>query len=407
MTREHIVIVGASLAGVRAAETLRAQGFDGRLTLVGAESALPYHRPPLSKGFLARETPFEELAVQPQTFFDEQRIELRLGTRATALRPDQRQVHLDSGELVHFDRALIATGSTPRQLSVPGSQTTGVEYLRSYDDARRVNSALQRCSNLVVVGAGLLGLEVASTARLAGKRVTIVEAGTTPLRRLVGEQVGSAIQRLHEAHGVQFRLARSVAGIEESGGVRAVELSNGTVLFAELVLVAIGVAPATDWLHGSGVMLDDGVLVDEWGNTSVTGVYAAGDVARFYNPLLGRRVRIEHYGSAQAQGIAVGKNMLGAREPYSILPGASSEQFGRRIQVIGDIQGDEDVILRGDVSGASFSAYYLRGGELVAVTAVGRSRDLPAAKKLILNHARVSRATLADEQLPLASLLAS
>jgi 3-phenylpropionate/trans-cinnamate dioxygenase ferredoxin reductase component len=399
MTHEQThLIVGASLAGVRAAEAMRAHGFAGRLILMGAETELPYHRPPLSKDYLGdAELDEQQLLIAPDTWFAGQDIDLRLGARAERLDVQSRQVELESGECLHFDRALICTGSVVRRIRARGAELPGVLYLRTLEDARRLRSELTRSSAVLVVGAGLIGLEVAAAARLSGKTATIIDAGDGPLRRFVPAEIGSYLAAWHRDHGVSLNLRSTVARFLGLERVEAVELRDGTTLPADLVVVGIGVTPATSWLEGSGLALDDGVVVDARGATNVPGVFAAGDVARTYSAAYGDHVRIEQYGNAHAQGALVGANMAGATEVHTAVPSTSSEQFGARLQFVGRVDGFDALIMRGTPQSYSFTALFVKNEVVVAAFAMNRAREFAVVRKLVVSAERVDLARLSDQ----------
>ncbi|HEU4407764.1 MAG TPA: FAD-dependent oxidoreductase [Polyangiaceae bacterium] len=392
----HHVIIGAGLSAARAIEAIRAAGVDDPITLVGEELELPYNRPPLSKEFLSGALRRDDLLLQPPAFYHDGRIDLRLGRRATRLDTAARVVDLDGGERIAFDRLLVATGAAPRRLEVAGVELANVLYLRTVDDADHLAVRLRAAERVVVVGGGLLGLEVAAAARGLGKKVTVVEAGDTMLGRFAGPLVGRLVTEMHRDQGVDVRTRSTVRAFRGSDTVEEVSLTDGEAVPADLVVIGVGVRPNTGWLAGSGLALDDGALVDEYTATNVPGVFAAGDVARSWNPVLGAYVRLEHYGNAFAQGAAAGRAMIGRPEVHAPLPGASSEQFGRRLQVVGWVRGDERVVVRGDASKRRFTAFFVHDGCLRAAFTLGRPRDLVAAKRLITSRAAVDPAALAD-----------
>jgi 3-phenylpropionate/trans-cinnamate dioxygenase ferredoxin reductase subunit len=402
------VIVGGGLAAVRAAEAMRESGFDGEVVLVGAERELPYHRPPLSKEYLAGTGKRDDLFIQLSSFYSDNRIALELGSRAVALDVPGRAITLANGRHINFDKLLIATGTEPVRLQVPGVELPGVFYLRTLEDSDALGAALRDAKSVVVVGAGLIGLEVAAVARTAGKQVTVIESAPTPLRRIFGPSLGQAIAELHREKGVDVRLSSEVVALRGSGRVEEVILKDGSTLPADVVVIGIGVRAQLDWLKGSGVEVDDGVLVDEFCQTSVPGIYAAGDIASTWSPSLRTRVRVEQYGHAQSQGAAAGKVMAGERTPFEPLPSAGSEQFGIRLQVTGRVHEGLEMAVRGDVSARSFTAFFLDGQSRVrAAISVGRPKDMLAARKLIAAGAILAASQLVDESLQLSSLKSS
>jgi 3-phenylpropionate/trans-cinnamate dioxygenase ferredoxin reductase component len=398
------VIVGANLAGGRAAEALRQGGYEGRVVLVGAEPDRPYERPPLSKEYLRGETPDEKLYLQTPTYYEEQRIEMRLGMRATRLDVAARVVTIEGGEGLAYDKLLIATGCEVRRLTVPGSELEGLFYLRTRGDSERLGAEIQRARRVVVIGAGFIGSEVAASARTMGREVTLLEAAPVPLARALGPRMGEYCAGIHRDHGVDLRLGCGVSELLGSARVEEVVLANGSRIACDLVVVGVGVAPAVSWLDGSGLALENGVVVDEYCESSVPGVYAAGDVANAWNPLFSERLRVEHYDNAQNQGLAAGKSMAGRREPYAPVPYFWSDQYDMTLQYVGHGRGDDEIVVRGDVGKRSFVAFYVRAGRLRAALGIGRPRDVMAAKRLVQARKPVDPKLLADEQVDLRTL---
>jgi 3-phenylpropionate/trans-cinnamate dioxygenase ferredoxin reductase subunit len=394
---ETIAIVGANLAGGRAAEALREQGFDGRLVLVGAEPQRPYERPPLSKEYLWGETTEDRIYLRPPEFYAEQRIELWLGVRASRLEPASHVLELDDGRRLTYDGLLIATGASPRRLSIPGADLDGVVYLRTVDDARELLRRMGAARRVVIVGAGFIGAEVAAACRRAGLEVVALEAAPVPLERALGREVGRIYAEIHRAHGVDLQTGESVAALRGHGAVEQVVTASGAAFECDFAVIGVGVAPEVGWLAGSGVELQNGVLVDEFCRTNVPGVYAAGDVANWWHPTLGERLRVEHFDNAQNQGVAAARNMLGQREPYAPVPYFWSDQYGLSLQYVGHASGQDQVVLRGRVDDSSWSAFFLRDGRLRAALAVNRFKDLSAARQLIARQTAVEPGQLADE----------
>lgn len=379
MSIDHLVVVGASLAGLRAVESARRAGFAGRITLIGAEPYLPYDRPPLSKAFLApagddgepRPVYFQDEA----TLRDELDVELLLGEPAVGLDTERKAVRLADRE-VPYDALVIATGSTPR--SIPGTDgLAGVHVLRSLDDAMRVRESLSAGARTVVIGAGFIGSEIASSAKKRGVEVTVVEALATPLVRATGEAMGLAIASLHERNGTRLLLGTGVQAIEGDQRVERVVLADGRVIPADLVVVGIGIVPNTAWLEGSGVPVENGVVVDECLWTGIPGVYAAGDVANWPNAAFGGRQRMENWTAAAEQGAAAGRNAVDPENarPYSTVPYFWSDWYDVRIQFVGFADADEVVVVDGDPeNGGRWVALYRRGDRLIgALTIDGQS----------------------------------
>ncbi|WP_432066224.1 NAD(P)/FAD-dependent oxidoreductase [Streptomyces sp. C10-9-1] len=370
-----LVVVGASLAGLRAVEGARRAGFDGPITLIGAEPHLPYDRPPLSKAFLdaSREAPFYRTE---ETLRQELRTRLLLGEPATALDCRRRVVSVGDRE-IPYGGLVIATGATARRLPGTG-HLAGVHTLRTLDDAIAVREALDDGARTVVIGAGFIGSEVASAARKRGLPVTIVEALPTPLVRAIGTAMGEACSALHLANGTDLRCGVAVRAIEGDGRVERVRLADGTVLDADLVVVGVGAAPATDWLHGSGLTLDNGIVCDAHLATGVPGVYAAGDIARWFNPLFGRHMRLEHWNSAAEQGGAAGAAaaLPGSAKPYETVPYFWSDWYDARIQFAGIPDADEVKVVAGDTEAGAFVALYRTGDRLTGALALNKPREI-------------------------------
>lgn len=379
MTADRFVVVGASLAGLRAVESARKAGYTGAITLIGAEQHLPYDRPPLSKAYLDGPdsgTPPESPTFRTEEILrDELGVDLMLGSPATGLDTERKQVRVGD-RAVDYDTAVLATGATARQLpSVP--ELAGVHTLRTLDDAMAVRAALDARAKTVVIGAGFIGSEIASSARQRGLDVTVVEALPTPLVRAVGDVMGPICASLHRHNGTDLRCGVGVTGLEGDRRVERVLLSDGSVLEADLVVVGVGAAPATGWLEDSNLCLDDGVVCDQTLFTGAEGVYAAGDVVRWHNPLFGRMMRLEHWTSAAEQGARAARHALdpGSATPYRTVPYFWSDWYGSRIQFVGVPDADEVRTVDGDLErDGRCIALYRQGDRLVgALTVNGRS----------------------------------
>lgn len=344
----------------------------------------------------------EATRIHDAEFFRARGVDLVLGTAATALDTRARVLHLADGRRLPWDRLLVATGARPRHLPVPGAELAGVMTLRTVDDARALRDALTRAERITVIGAGFIGLEVAAVARALGKEVTLVEAGAQPLGRLLpAGDVARAVADLHRSRGTIVRTSSTVTAIRGRGRVEQVVLASGERIAADLVLVAIGVTPVTGWLEGSGVALDDGVLTDASLATNVPDVYAAGDVARVFDPRLGRHVRFEHYASAQEQGAVAGRVMAGLLASPTLLASAGSDQFGVRMQILGAPSAGTTVVVRGALESGSFAAFFLNRGRVRGAFLMGRTRDLPEARRWVKTGAAVDPLRLADLSRPI------
>jgi len=384
----RIIVVGASAAGLTAAEALRRGGFPDSITLVGDERHLPYDRPPLSKQVLLGTWEPDRTAFRDDAAYQRLDLDLRLGVSATGLDLADRTVALSDGDPLPFDRLVIATGVRPGQLA-DGHQLAGVHVLRTLDDTVALRDDLTRASSVVVVGAGFLGSEAAAAARTLGLDVTLVDVAPTPLARQFGERLGGWVGDLHRDHGVHLRTGVGVAGLHGWERVSGVELADGTVLDADVVLVAIGSAPATDWLAGSGVPLDDGVLCDSTCQAA-PGVYAAGDVARWYNRRFSRLMRVEHRMNATEQAMAVARNLLGEPTPFAPIPYCWTDQFDARIQAYGIFPPDAEMtVAHGDPADRRFVArYHSDDGGLVGVLGWNMPKELRAERAQLVEERR-------------------
>lgn len=405
---DHIVVVGASLAGIRACETLRNNGHAGAITLVGAERHRPYDRPPLSKKLLLGDWEHERIQLRSNDALDGLNLTLRLGVIATALSLEQRMITLGSpdhaaahdSQGMSFDGLIIATGATPRRLpQQPG--LTGVHLLRTIDDAVALRKELQPNSRVVVIGAGFIGLEVAATARQRGCDVEVLEGLGAPLMRVVGEDIGRVIARVHERHGVGIRCGVEVRRIIGTDAVSDVELGDGTVVAADVVVVGIGVEPATNWLESSGLSLQNGIVCDATLNVGVPGIYAAGDVARWPNGLFITEeptMRIEHWTNAAEQGAHAASNLLATSrgekaEPYVSVPFFWSDQFEARIQFLGRATAEDEMkIVAGDEESGQLVALYHRGDRLRGVLGISMPKAVMSCRKLLAERASFAEA---------------
>jgi 3-phenylpropionate/trans-cinnamate dioxygenase ferredoxin reductase subunit len=384
-TPRTIAVVGGSLAGLRGAEALRRLGYEGRLVFVGAEPHRPYDRPPLSKELLRGERGADQIGLARPDTFEGLELDLRLGRRATALDPGTRRLELDDGERIDFDGLLIATGAAPRQL--PGTpDLAGIHLLRSLDDALALRAELERGPRVAVVGAGFIGSEVAASCRQLGLDVTVVETLPLPLANAVGREVAEVLGAVHRDHGVGLRLGVRVEGFEGGERVERLRLGDGSSVDADVVVVGIGVAPETAWLAASGLALDDGVLCDA-SCAAAPGIVAAGDVARWPNPLFDQSMRLEHWTNAVEQANAAAERLLAGEEgaqPYAPVPFVWSDQYETKIQSAGLIGPDHEVrIVHGSLEERRFVALYGRKGRLTGAVALNRVRQLMAYRRQI------------------------
>jgi len=367
---DRVVVVGASAGGLATAEALRRLGYEGDITLVGNELYLPYDRPPLSKQILTGELEPGQLLLRRPADIDALGVDLRLGETATGADLKGRTVALAGGARVGYDALVVATGVRPRRL--PGTEgVRGVHALRTLGDAITLKGRLRPGRRLVVVGAGFIGAEAAAAARGLGLEVTLLEPAPVPLAHAVGEEVGRALTRAHRDHGVDLRTGVTVEGVLSRGGeATGVRLADGSEVAGQDILVGIGSQPNTEWLAGSGLLLDDGLVCDEF-SMAAPRVYGAGDVARWHNPLFGTAMRIEHRTNAAEQGLAVARNLLGARRPFAPVPYFWSDQYDMKIQAYGYLHGHAEVaVVDGDLGTRRFIAAYRNGGHVAGVVAV-------------------------------------
>ncbi|MFE3001047.1 NAD(P)/FAD-dependent oxidoreductase [Nocardia sp. NPDC059246] len=372
---DRIAIVGASVAGATAAETLRRRGFDGVISLIGDEKHLPYDRPPLSKQILTGGWDASRITFRDHAALDDLGVDLWLGSRAKALNLNEHTVALDDGVHVTYDGLIIATGIVPRRLST-GHELAGVHVLRNVEDALRLRADMRPGARLVVIGAGFLGCEVAAAGRQAGLEVCIVDPLPVPMARQLGDDIGRHVANLHREHGVDFRCGFPVRRLLGHGSVTGVELATGVVLDADVVLVAIGSTPATDWLANSGLRLDDGVVCDATCRAAPD-VYAAGDVARWWHETLGTHVRVEHRMNATEQAIAAATNLLGANTPFKPVPYFWTDQYDTKIQAYGSFSSNSNVaIVHGDPDENRFIAHYVDDNRITGVLAWNMPKKL-------------------------------
>jgi 3-phenylpropionate/trans-cinnamate dioxygenase ferredoxin reductase component len=363
--RQTCAIVGAGLAGAKAAETLREQGFGGRLVLLGAEPERPYERPPLSKEYLRGEAEREQAYVHEAGFYAEHQIDLRVGESVVRLDPQRQELALKSGERLGYDRLLLATGSAPRRLSIPGSELDGVHYLRTLTDSDELRARLDAGARLVVIGAGWIGCEVAASARQRGVDVTVIAPHSLPFERVLGREVGAIYRDIHGDHGVEMLLGTSVASFEGADTVERVRTQDGRTIDCDAVVVGIGATPRAMLAATAGLPVDNGILVDERLETTVPGIFAAGDVANQLHPSLGR-LRVEHWDNALQQGPAAARGMLGSTESYARAPYFFSDQYDVGMEYSGHATDWDRVVFRGDPAAREFIAFWLRDGRMLA-----------------------------------------
>jgi 3-phenylpropionate/trans-cinnamate dioxygenase ferredoxin reductase subunit len=396
-----ILIIGGGQAGAQAVDTLRREGFGGRLVLVGDEPELPYQRPPLSKKYLSGELPVDRLLFRHRTFYDEHKAELLLGARAVRLDPASRTVTLDGGAQLQYDRLLLCLGSVPRRLTCPGADLAGVHYLRGIGDAAAIRSDIKQGGRAVIVGGGYIGLETAATCRTMGCEVTVLEMADRIMNRVVAPSVSDYFLKEHRAQGIRILCNTQVAGFEGRGRAERVVCADGSSHDADLVIVGVGAIPTVGLARDAGLTCDNGILVDEFCRTSDRAIFAAGDCTNHPSLHYGRRVRLESVDNAFEQAKAAAQNLLDRGIAHDRVPWFWSDQFDNKLLIIGLSQDHDQLILRGDPANRSFSVCYLRNRELLALEAVNHSKDYMAARKIIAERTRLDPAKLADPAVPL------
>ncbi|MBK7251840.1 MAG: FAD-dependent oxidoreductase [Gammaproteobacteria bacterium] len=393
---EHIVIVGAGQAAAQAIDTLRRREFRGRITLIGDEAFLPYQRPPLSKKYLAGALARERLALRSESYYAERAVELRLGHRCVRIDRDTHRIGLDDGEVIAYDALLLATGSRPRALQVPGAQLPGVFYLRTLADVDAIHARLREVRRVAVIGGGYIGLEVAATCRELGHDAVVLEMADRVMNRVVCPRVSRFFEAEHARHGVRIVLDARVAAVVGAQRAEGVALADGSIHPADLVVVGVGAEAADGLARQSGLECTDGICVDEHCRTSDRLIHAAGDCTNHPSRHYGRRVRLESVDGAFEQGTVAALDMLGEPAIYDKVPWFWSDQYDLKLVIVGLALDHEQIVLRGDPATRAFSACYLRAGELVAIETVNRAKDQIAARKLIAGRARFDPTKLSD-----------
>lgn len=404
------LLIGGGLASSQAAKQLRQLDAQAAITLVGEESHVPYDRPPLSKDFLRGETPKERLFFDEPSFFEAQRINLKLGTAVKTLDPAAKTVELSDGRSLRFEKALIATGGRPVHLKIPGTDLPGVHYFRTLNDSMALAADARSGSQAVMVGAGFIGLEVAASLTQRGVQVTVIETGPHIWPRFADEALARVIQQYCTAKGVTFRTGESVAEIRRQGRALSVQLASGAVLPCDVACIGVGIVPNVELARQAGLAVENGIVVDEYLQTSHPDIYAAGDVANYVDPLFGKRRRVEHWGHAEYSGQLAAQNMAGERRPYDLLTYVWSDIFDLHLEFAGDEQEHDKVLFRGKLEDLSCFMLYLKRQRLTAYFAINAdNKDLPPLQTLIRSKTDLSgrEAALQDRTIPLKSLLSS
>ncbi len=399
------MIAGAGHAAGQLVASLRQKGFDGNVVLVGEEAWLPYQRPPLSKKFLAGELSAERLYVKPPDFYDASDVDVRLETRITSVDRERRRVVTAAGERIAYDALVLATGSRVRRVQVPGSEKGGVHYLRCIDDVSRIRENLVKASNVVIIGAGYIGLEVAAVIRELGHSVAVIEMADRVMSRVVAPVVSDFYRAEHEARGVKFLLSAALQAFEGDTRVSAVRTNGPLPVPADLVVVGIGIVPNTELAEAAGLEVDNGIVVDAHCRTADDNVYAVGDCTAHPNSIYGRRIRLESVHNALEQAKTAAANICGYDLEYSQLPWFWSDQYDLKLQIAGLSEGYDEVVVRGEPASRSFSCLYLRDGILIACDAINAPRDFVQSKALIAARQRIAPERLADSGVQLKDLV--
>ncbi|MCP2329248.1 3-phenylpropionate/trans-cinnamate dioxygenase ferredoxin reductase subunit [Hamadaea flava] len=400
------VIIGAGLAGAKAAQTLRDEGFDGDITLIGAEPELPYERPPLSKGLLLGATPRDQVYVHQPDWYAESSVEIRTATTVVDIDRTAHRITTDAGDVLPYDKLLLATGSSPRRLAVPGADLDGVLYLRTLADSDRVSGALRDGVHVVIVGAGWIGLEIAAAARTRGAHVTVVETASLPLLGVLGPDLAQVFADLHRDHGVSFRFGAQLSRFDGDTAVRTVSLADGIDLPADVVIVGVGARPNDDLAVRAGLDVGNGVVVDSQHRTSDPDIFAAGDVACAFHPTFRRHIRTEHWANALDGGPEAARAMLGLPVPPDRLPFFFTDQYDLGAEYAGfAAPGDADrLVFRGDRAGREFVAFWTRDGRVLAGMNVNVWDVSDDIQRLIRTRKPVGLGMLADDEVPLSEV---
>ena len=387
---EELVVIGGGQAAIQCVASLRKEGYSGSITLIGEENHLPYQRPPLSKGFLSGSTESNRLYLKKIEFFQENSIQLNLGVTAKKIDRDNCNVHLSDDKSISYDKLVLATGSRVRKLKFPGSDLEGINYLRGIDDAESLKDGLLKSKNLVIVGAGYIGLEVAAVATEFNTKITVVEMADRVMNRTVDPIISAYYQELHSKNGVDFILNESLEKIDGNKTVEQVICSGGSSIEADILVIGAGVIPNIELAEESGLSCDNGICVDEYGQTEDIRIFACGDCTNHPNEKLNRRLRLESVHNAMEQSKTVASSIMGNKTAYNQIPWFWSDQYDHKLQIVG-LSGDHDeVLIRGDEAESKFMLFYLKGGELIAVDAVNNPKEFLICRKLVENKVKIS-----------------
>lgn len=399
------VIVGAGQAGSDLTSALRQMGYTGRIILIGDEQAPPYRRPPLSKAYLSGDIGEEALYLKPLATYTKQNVELRTGVRVASIDRQAHTVTLDNGEVIEYDKLALTTGGRARRLPLPGAEKPNVHYVRTLEDIARLKEQFKEGRRLIIIGGGYIGLEAAAVGIKKGLKVTLVEALPRLLARVTGPELSQYYDGVHRRHGVDIRLGAGVQALEGGEQVETVILQDGTRIPADLLIVGIGLIPNTEIAEQAGLVVDNGVLVDLYAQTSDPDIVAAGDCTNHENGFLGRRLRLESVPNASEQARVAAASICGQKVPHAGVPWFWSDQYDLKLQMVGLSQGYDKVVIRGSMEADNFSAFYLKDGVVISVDTVNRPQDFMVGKKMVAAKMKIDPAVLADESVVLKTLV--
>ena len=403
---ETFIIAGASHAAAMLAPALRQQGWQGRIVVVGAEASIPYHRPPLSKDYLAGAKSLDEILIRPASVYEQSEVEFILDTSVDAIDRQVKTVRLSNGETLPYSKLALTVGSRVREVDLPGAALDGVFYLRDLKDVERISPYIQPGANAVIVGGGYIGLETAAVLKGKGMNVTVLEMMERVLQRVTAPVLSEFYTRVHGEEGVDIRCGVAVSGFKGNGKVAKVVCNDGLEFAADLVIIGVGILPNTELAEAAGLEVDNGIIVNEQAQTSDPDIFAAGDCANHHNPIYDRRLRLESVQNATDQSRVAAAAACGKQANYNAVPWFWSEQYDLMLQIAGLSQGYDEIITRGDpAQGRSFAAFYLQKGRVLAVDAVNRPQEFMFTKRLIPMQRRVDRKKLADTDIPIKELL--
>ncbi len=402
------IIIGASHAAAQLAPSLRQEGWEGKIIVIGDEPYLPYHRPPLSKAFLAGDQTAEGLLIRKQPIYDKNDIEFKLGTRVENINRSHKNITLTNGEVLSYDKLALCTGSRVRTVSLPGVDLEGIHYLRDISDVEAIKGDVASGKSAVIVGGGYIGLETAASLKKQGMNVTVLEMAPRVLARVTAPELSEFYTRVHSDEGVTIKTGIAVSGFEGDGRVQRVACADGSSFDADLVVIGVGIVPNVELAEAAGLTVENGVVVDEFARTNDPDIVAAGDVTNHPNDLYGIRLRLESVPNATDQAKSAAASICGKDKVYRSLPWFWSDQYDLKLQIAGLSQGYDEVVIRGDKdAGRSFVAFYLKEGKLISADCVNRPQEFMVSKKIISEGLPVDPARLADESIAPKELLAS